>query len=343
MRSKRKIGMYAGKFLPVHLGHVNAMIMASTIVDELHVIVSHDEEYERKFFEGTELEPISAVQRLRWWSEITADMNHVFVHSVEESQTGEFEDWLEGSRRIKQAVGKEIDTVFSSEKRYTEYFDDLYPEAEHIILDNDRELFNISSVQIRDEGPYIHWDMIPKEVRPYFVKRVVVIGTESSGKSTLVQNLARVYNTAYVEEYGRTYYNRFKDSASITLESDYHEIAFEHKYHERMQTRNANKVLIIDTEAIVTQYYSELYVGKNLPILNEIAKLQDYDLHIYLESDVAWVDDGMRVHGDQEVRDENSRKMKKMFDEAGVTYVIVKGNYEERFAICKELVKDLIK
>ena len=110
-----------------------------------------------------------------------------------------------------------------------------------------------------------------------------------------------------------------------------------------MQTRNANKVLIVDTEAIVTQYYSELYVGKNLPILNEVAKLQDYDLHIYLEPDVAWVDDGMRVHGNQEVRDENNRKLKRMFDEAGVDYVKVKGNYEERFAICKELVKELIK
>ena len=63
--SKRKIGMYGGKFLPVHLGHVNAMVMASTIVDELHVVVSFDEEYEKKVFEGTGMKPISAVQRLR--------------------------------------------------------------------------------------------------------------------------------------------------------------------------------------------------------------------------------------------------------------------------------------
>jgi len=43
-------------------------------------------------------------------------------------------------------------------------------------------------------------------------KSLAVIGTESSGKSTLVRNLARVYNTSYVEEYGRTYYDKFKDS-----------------------------------------------------------------------------------------------------------------------------------
>jgi len=118
-------------------------------------------------------------------------------------------------------------------------------------------------------------------------KSLAVNGTESSGKSTLVRNLARVYNTSYVEEYGRKYYDKFKDSMSITLESDYHEIAFEHKYHERMQTQTANKALFIDTEAIVTQYYSELYVGNRLDILTEVAKLQEYDLHIYLELDVA--------------------------------------------------------
>jgi len=43
---KRKIGMYGGKFLPVHMGHVYAMIKASTMVEELHVIVSYDEAYE---------------------------------------------------------------------------------------------------------------------------------------------------------------------------------------------------------------------------------------------------------------------------------------------------------
>lgn len=52
---KLKIGIYGGEFFPQHLGHVNAMVMASTIVDELHVVVSHDEEYEKQVFCGTYL------------------------------------------------------------------------------------------------------------------------------------------------------------------------------------------------------------------------------------------------------------------------------------------------
>ena len=97
---------------------------------------------------------------------------------MEEKQTGKFEDWMAGAKAIKASVGKEIDTVFSSESSYNEYFTELYPDAEHIVLDNDRELFDISTTMIREEGPYVHWHMIPQEVRPYFVKKIAIIGTE---------------------------------------------------------------------------------------------------------------------------------------------------------------------
>ena len=88
---------------------------------------------------------------------------------------------MAGAKAIKVSVGKEIDTVFSSESSYNEYFTELYPDAEHIVLDNDRELFNISATKIGDEGPYVHWHMIPQEVRPYFVKRLPSLGRRVVG------------------------------------------------------------------------------------------------------------------------------------------------------------------
>ncbi|CAM4135597.1 multifunctional transcriptional regulator/nicotinamide-nucleotide adenylyltransferase/ribosylnicotinamide kinase NadR [Lederbergia lenta] len=338
----KKVGMYGGKFLPVHQGHVNAMTIASTMVDELHIIVSYDEEYEKRYFENSSLEPIPYKQRLRWWSQMTKQMDHVYVHAVKEKQTGSFSDWEEGARQIKQAVGKEIDVVFSSEKNYSPTFEKLYPQAVHEIIDNERIMVDISATRIREEGVYQHWEMIPEEVRPYFVKKVVVVGTESCGKSTLVKNLARIFNTRYVEEYGRTYYEKFKDCVSVTQESDYHEIAFEQKYHEKMQAERANKVLFIDTEAIVTQYYSELYVNKNQEILTSIAKLQDYDLYLFLEPDVVWVDDGTRVHGEQYVRDENNQRLKKMLNNYGVNFHEINGSYYERLKKSRQLVESIL-
>ncbi|WP_416144136.1 adenylyltransferase/cytidyltransferase family protein [Planococcus koreensis] len=76
-----KVGMYGGKFLIIHQGHVSAMIRASTMVEELHVVLTHDEDYEREFyFNGTTMKPIPFHQRLRWWNELTKDLPHVKCH-----------------------------------------------------------------------------------------------------------------------------------------------------------------------------------------------------------------------------------------------------------------------
>ncbi|MEK3887982.1 multifunctional transcriptional regulator/nicotinamide-nucleotide adenylyltransferase/ribosylnicotinamide kinase NadR [Bacillus sp. FSL K6-3431] len=338
----KKVGMFGGKFLPVHLGHVNAMIIASTMVDELHIIVSYDEEYEKHYFKKSHLIPIVYKQRLRWWSQITKDMDYVYVHAIEEKQTGSFVDWEEGARKIKQSIGAEIDVIFSSEESYSPYFEKLYPLATHEIIDSQRLMVNISATKIREEGVYKHWEMIPEEVRPYFVKKVVVVGTESCGKSTLVKNLARIFNTRYVEEYGRTYYEKFKDCVSVTMKGDYHEIAFEQKYHEKIQAERANKVLFIDTEAIVTQYYSELYVNKKQEILTSIAELQDYDLYLFLEPDVKWVDDGTRAHGEHHVREANNQRLKRMLREFKVEFHEISGSYYDRLEQSRDLVERIM-
>jgi HTH-type transcriptional repressor of NAD biosynthesis genes len=338
-----KVGFYGGKFSPIHNGHVYAMIKASTMVDELHIIVSYDDEFEKNvLFKNTKMEHVPFNIRLRWWKQITKDMSHVHVHAIEEKQTGQFSDWEKGADGIKKAIGKHIDVVFSSEHEYGEFFSKLYPTAQHVVVDAKRENYNISATELRTEGAMKHWDMLPEIVRPYFAKKVVIVGTESCGKSTLVKNLASLYNTTFVEEFGRTFYERLGGCDDITLPSDYPEIAFEHKYHEKVQLQKANKVLFIDTEAIVTQYYSLLYLKKWNPILEAIAHMQEYDLWLFLEPDVKWVDDGTRVHGEQGIRESNNEYLKGLLKEFYVNYVSISGNYQERLETAVEHVNNLI-
>lgn len=341
--SERTVGMYGGKFIPPHMGHVYAMIRASTMVDELHVIVSYDDRYEKEIlFKEAKIEHIPYTVRLRWWHQITKDLPHVHVHAVYEEQTGEFEDWKRGADGIKQAVGKPITHIFSSEHEYGEFFSVLYPDAEHVVIDAKRTTYDISATRIRQEGAIKHWNMLPEVVKPYFVKKVVVVGTESCGKSTMVRNLANLYNTNYVEEFGRTYYERLGNCADITLPSDYPEIAFEHKYHEKKQAEKANKLLFIDTEAIVTQYYSQLYVRTQQNILDEISRLQRYDLWLFLEPDVKWVDDGTRTFGDQTTREMNNSYLKSMLEDRGIPFHVIKGNYQERLEKVLQQVDQLL-
>ena len=339
----KTVGFYGGKFAPIHMGHVYSMIQASTLVDELHVIVSYDEKYEKEvLFKDAVIEHVPFNVRLRWWHQITKDMSHVHVHAVYEQQTGQFEDWEKGAEGIKKAIGKDITHVFSSEHSYTDFFDKLYPEAKHVVIDASRSAYNISATKLRTEGVMKHWNMLPEIVKPYFVKKVVVVGSESCGKSTLIKNLANLYNTNYVEEFGRTYYERLGNCADVTLTSDYSEIAFEHKYHEKKQAEKANKLLFIDTEANVTQYYSMLYLNHFNPTVDAVANEQKYDLWLFLEPDVKWVDDGTRVHGEQSIREENNKQLKGILDKRGIEFVSICGSYSERLEESMKHINNLI-
>ncbi|WP_231688049.1 multifunctional transcriptional regulator/nicotinamide-nucleotide adenylyltransferase/ribosylnicotinamide kinase NadR [Bacillus sp. FJAT-18017] len=338
-----KVGMFGGKFYPLHIGHVYAMIKASTMVDELHVIVSYDDSYERNVILKNAMIPHIPHQiRLRWWTELTKELPHVFVHAVEEIQTGQFSDWERGAELINAAVGKEIDTVFSSEPSYGGNFEKLYPAARHVVIDPERQAYSISGTMLRTEGPIKHWQWLPDCVKPYFAKKVVVVGTESCGKSTLVRNLAALYNTAFVEEYGRTFYEKVGGCEGITLDEDFSQIAFGHKCREEEKLQQANKVLFVDTEAIVTQYFSIAYQGKRQAILDEIARTQTYDLWLLLEPDVEWVDDGTRSFGEQEVRERNHMILKGLLDEHAISYQTISGNYQERLEKAVRLVGELL-
>ena len=110
--------------------------------------------------------------------------------------------WEKGAMDIKNAIGETIDAVFcGSDYKGTNRFESLYlPESEIIYFD--RTEVPISSTQIRF-NPYEEWQYLPPVCREYYAKRVLIVGSESTGKSTLTENLAIAYNTNFVKEIGR--------------------------------------------------------------------------------------------------------------------------------------------
>lgn len=337
------VGFIGGKFLPFHLGHAYAIVKASSMCDKLYVILSYGKErdYHLCVNEGN-IKEIPYKVRLSWLRQFTRDMQNITVIAIEDSaKTNEGYDWEKGAKDIKLAIGENIDYIFSSEESYTAIFAKLYPKTKHMIIDEKRERYPISATKIRKEGPFKHWKFLPKIVRPFFVKKVVIVGTESCGKSTLIRNLSKIYNTNYVEEFGRTICEK-KGGADALLEEDYPLIAYGHKMLEQNALESSNKILFIDTESLVTKYYLELYENKTSNLYEKIAKLQNYDLWIYLEPDVKWINDGTRTHGSQKIREENSTKLKNILDKQNVNYHIISGNYVERFSKAIELIENNI-
>ena len=337
------VGFIGGKFLPLHLGHVYAIIHASSMVDELYVVLSHSEKRDNELCQSSKMNYIPAQVRLRWLSKLTKDMPYVKVISIEDEDDNEHYNWAEGAGLIKKEIAKPIDYVFSSEREYQSIFQELYPDSKHVLIDPKRTHVNISATQIRNDGVFQNWEYIPDVVKPYFVKKIVVIGTESCGKSTLTKNLAKIYNTTCVEEYGRTVCEDLGGCDGIIIDEDYLQIAYGHKMKELEAIENANKIVFIDTEAIVTQFYSNLYNQVNQPVLDEIAKRQDYDLWLLLEPDVQWVDDGLRVHGDVEARNKNNQHLKTLLNKQNIHYKILNGDYENRLKGAIKYIDELLK
>ena len=80
----------------------------------------------------------------------------------------------------------------------------------------------------------------------------------------------------------------------------------------------------------------------NFPkIAESISALNNYDLYIFLEPDVEWVQDGTRTYGDEDVRVANNVKLKEILKKNNISYVSVSGDYNERYERSKQLIKEM--
>lgn len=338
----KTIGFYGGKFSPLHLGHVRTMLEASTQVDELHIAVVADESGEKAtlYQPGQSKTPFFPVAvRVRWWRELTKNLPHVHVHGVPLSGSSD-DEWAEGARGVWDAIGRPIHKVFSSEPAYSQFFKIHYPEAEHVVVDPDRTKVPISSTAIRRDGAAACWDYLPEPVRRDLVPTVVIVGTESCGKSVMTSQLAAYYNTVSVSEYGREHMDVVGDTQ--TRPEDYPIIAAQHFLEVQKAKGRANRVLFVDTEAWVTQNFARMYEGQENPVVEAFARNQQYTLHLYLEQDVPWVDDGTRVFGTPAARRDAERGLKGYLEAAGVPVVSISGGYGERFKACVREVDRLL-
>ncbi|MCK5021022.1 MAG: multifunctional transcriptional regulator/nicotinamide-nucleotide adenylyltransferase/ribosylnicotinamide kinase NadR [Candidatus Peribacteraceae bacterium] len=340
----KTVGFYGGKFLPLHLGHTHMMQVASIYVDKLYIVLSSSSVRDRELCERDGIKYMPALDRLSWIGSAVSDSTKVeisIIH-IEDDQGDEDYDWEDGAKRIQDAIGEKIDYVFSSESGYSEHFTKNFPDSEHIVIDEKRGAFPISGTEIRRDL-YKNWDMISYQARPFFTKKVAIVGTESCGKTTLTKLLAEHYSTNYVREIGRDYCESYSNQLTIPMFGD---IAMGHWLEQQKALDDGNKVIFVDSDAVITQYYLYMYMGASLhtrKLIDGIIRLQDYDLVLYLEPDVQWVDDGFRFAGDPEVRINNNKTLKSMYDVRGIEYTTISGDYEQRLEKSIKLVDGLFK
>ncbi len=159
------------------------------------------------------------------------------------------------------------------------------------------------------------------------IKKIVVIGPESTGKSTLSEALAQELQTVWVPEYARQY---LLDLNRAYEQQDMLEMAKGQIASEDELAAQANQLLICDTDLHVIKVWSEAKYGNcDKWVLEQIA-VRKYDLYILTDIDMPWQDDPLREHPQPEERKYFYNIYRDIVQNSPVNWIGVSGSHEER-------------
>jgi NadR type nicotinamide-nucleotide adenylyltransferase len=171
------------------------------------------------------------------------------------------------------------------------------------------------------------------------VRRIVVTGSECTGKTTLARAIAEHLDTVWTPEYAREFLR--SKGAPLTAD-DVDPIARGQMALDDERLHQASHVLVLDTDLLSTIVYSDHYYGACPEWIEEEFRNRPADLYLLADIDVPWTPDGIfRDRGDRRV------EMQMLFRDAlasrGLSFVDVSGPHEERMRLAIEAVDGLIK
>ncbi len=309
--------------MPPHAGHEYLFAAAQRQVDELHVVLFSKAH-----------EPIPGDVRLGWLRELLPQAAVYLIdreHPVDFADRAAWEFWVSAIRAV---LPRPPTVVFSSET----YGDELARRlgARHVPVDPDRRQVPISATQIR-ASPLEYWDYLPPPVRPYYVRRVAILGAESTGKTTRARALADRFQTEWVPEYAREY---LLASGRPCTPDDLRIIARQQATSEDGLARQARRLLICDTNVLTTQIWHEHYFGSCPPEIRQTASDRAADLYLLCSPDVPWVADGLRDSVSH--RQWFHQRYQSELDARALPYVVLAGPFDQRLADAVAAVERLL-
>jgi HTH-type transcriptional regulator, transcriptional repressor of NAD biosynthesis genes len=322
-----------GKFLPFHKGHEAMIAFALNHCDRLSVLICCSNK-----------ETVDGTTRKRWIVDTLTTNNgphervevEVFVYNEEE---------LPNSSVSSRAVSKAWSIIFKrlfpghtllvTSEPYGSFVAE-YMGIRHLPFDIPRKLFPVSATAIRN-NPAGHWPFLPEVVKRHFAIRVVILGTESTGKTTLCNRLAQHFRCSLVSEAGR---DLVADSRQLTFEQLV-AVADEHAKRIREVTLTESPLVMIDTDIHITKSYARFAFDRELVVNAVTYQLNRAHLYLYLDKEVEYVQDGTRLdESDRNLLDQYHRR--ELLDHH-VSFSEVSGNWAQRFERSVDLINLLLK
>jgi len=301
---KARHGLVIGKFYPPHAGHHHLVRQAAAGAERVTVVVM-----------AAAVERLSLAERTRWMREVHAGDANVTVTGIADDHLVDYESdaaWRAHVELMLEAAASvtevPIDAVFTSES----YGEELARRlgARHVAVDPARGTHPVSGTAVRAD-PVAHWGSLAAPVRGDLAFRVILVGAESTGKTTLAAELTEALrarggafaDAAWVPEVGRevTAEKLAALGPEASMESlvwkseDFADIAREQARRELAAARAGAPILICDTDAFTTGIWHERYRGARSAVVE--AEGATPPRHLYLlthPDDVPFEQDGLR-------------------------------------------------
>ncbi len=317
-----------GKFLPFHKGHEAMINFALTKSDFLTILICCSDK-----------ENIPSTIRQKWIEKTFETQKNIEVKTFNYLES-EFPNTSVSSievSKIWSTIFKELfpthDLVITSEEYGN--FVASFMNIRHISFDISKQLFPISATAIRN-NIYANWAYLPNSVKPYFSIKVVILGTESTGKTTLTEQLAKYFNCSSVKESGR---DLIADSNLFDF-NDLHLVVNEHAKRIDSVVSEQSPLVIIDTDIHITKSYAKFIFNRKLEVESKIYNSNKANLYLYLNNDVEFVQDGTRLN--EEDRNLLDISHRQILIDYNINIVEISGDWKCRFDKAVRVIKNLI-
>lgn len=324
-------GLVVGKFYPPHAGHLNLVRHALSRCRTVTVEVL-----------SSSAESLPGELRAAWLRELlpTARVVHgVDDLEVDYASEAAWQAHVGIMRDLLDPADGPVDAVFTSDS----YGDELAArlDATWVRVDPSRLGLPVSARAVRAD-PAGHWWALPAPVRAWYVRRVVVLGAESTGTTTLSRVLAARYSTPWVAEYGRQWSQDRPgglDAPWVSAEFDL--IAqVQAGLEDEAARRSPVPLLVTDTDVLATAVWHERYVGSRSATVEALAARRRPDLYILTGDDIPFVQDGLR--DGEHIRHDMHARFREVLSDSGVPWIEVRGDRARRLAAATAAVDALV-